>query len=72
VRPSGLIAIKLDEDDAWCWVCLTSGQDDVLLVTRGGKALRFSENQIRPTGRTTMGVTGIHMRAWMMPWRPWR
>ena len=63
VRPSGLIAIKLDEDDRLGWVCLTSGQDDVLLVTRGGKALRFSENQIRPTGRTTMGVTGIHMRA---------
>ncbi|HBE94379.1 MAG TPA: DNA gyrase subunit A, partial [Desulfovibrio sp.] len=63
VRPSGLIAIKLDEDDRLGWVCLTSGKDDVLLVTRAGKTLRFSEEEIRPTGRTTMGVTGIHMRA---------
>jgi len=63
VRPSGLIAIKLEEGDHLGWVCLTSGKDDVLLVTRGGKALRFSEQEIRPTGRTTMGVSGIHMRA---------
>ncbi|MFZ3151090.1 MAG: DNA gyrase subunit A [Anaerolineaceae bacterium] len=62
VRPSGLIAIKLDEGDELGWVCLTSGKDDVILVTRKGKALRFSERQIRPTGRTTMGVTGIRMR----------
>ncbi|MFZ3070315.1 MAG: DNA gyrase C-terminal beta-propeller domain-containing protein, partial [Anaerolineaceae bacterium] len=62
VRPSGLIAIKLDKGDELGWVCMTSGKDDVILVTRQGKALRFSEKQIRPTGRTTMGVTGIHMR----------
>jgi len=62
VRPSGLIAIKLEEGDRLGWVCLTSGHDDVLLVTRQGKALRFSETQIRPTGRSTMGVTGIHLR----------
>ncbi|MGV8049246.1 MAG: DNA gyrase subunit A [Anaerolineaceae bacterium] len=61
VRPSGLIAIKLDEGDELGWVCLTSGKDDVILITRKGKALRFSERQIRPTGRTTMGVTGIRM-----------
>lgn len=63
VRPSGLIAIKLDGDDRLGWVCLTKGKDHVLLVTHGGKALRFSEEEIRPTGRTTMGVTGIHLRA---------
>lgn len=62
VRPSGLIAIKLDEDDQLGWVCLTSGKDDVLLVTRNGMALRYPENQIRPMGRTAMGVTGIRMR----------
>jgi len=63
VRPSGLIAIKLDEGDSLGWVCLTSGKDEIMLITRGGKALRFSEEEIRPTGRTTMGVTGIHLRA---------
>jgi len=62
VRPSGLIAIKLDEDDQLGWVCLTSGKDDVLLVTKNGMALRYPENQIRPMGRTAMGVTGIRMR----------
>ena len=62
VRPSGLIAIKLDEDDYLGWVCLTTGEDDILLVTRQGMALRFSEDQIRPMGRTAMGVTGIRLR----------
>ena len=62
VRPSGLIAIKLDEDDQLGWVCLTSGKDDVPLVTKNGMALRYPENQIRPMGRTAMGVTGIRMR----------
>jgi len=62
VRPSGLIAIRLEPGDELGWACLTKGQDDVLLVTRQGKALRFHENQIRPTGRSTMGVTGIHLR----------
>ena len=62
VRPSGLIAIKLDEADYLGWVCLTTGEDDILLVTRQGMALRFSEDQIRPMGRTAMGVTGIRLR----------
>ncbi len=62
VRPSGLIAIRLNEDDELGWVRMTSGQDDLLLVTRKGKALRFHEKQVRPTGRTTMGVTGISLR----------
>ncbi len=62
VRPSGLIAIRLDEGDELGWVCLTSGTDDLIIVTRNGKALRFPEEQVRPTGRTTMGVTGIRLR----------
>jgi DNA gyrase subunit A len=62
VRPSGLIAIRLNDDDELGWVRITSGKDDLLLVTRYGKALRFDENEVRPTGRTTMGVTGIRMR----------
>jgi len=62
VRPSGLIAIRLNDGDELGWVRMTGGQDDLLLVTRKGKALRFHEKQVRPTGRTTMGVTGITLR----------
>ncbi len=63
VRPSGLIAISLDEDDELCWARLTSGSDDILLVTAQGRALRFSENEIRTTGRQSAGVNGITLRA---------
>jgi DNA gyrase subunit A len=62
VRPSGLIAIRLNDGDELGWVRMTSSKDDLLMVTRQGKALRFSESEVRPTGRTTMGVTGIHLR----------
>jgi DNA gyrase subunit A len=62
VRPSGLIAIKLEEDDQLGWVCLTTGEDDIVLITRNGQALRFSEKNIRPMGRQAMGVIGIRMR----------
>ncbi len=62
VRPSGLIAIKLEEDDQLGWVCLTTGEDDIMLITRNGQALRFSEKNIRPMGRQAMGVIGIRMK----------
>lgn len=62
VRPSGLIAITLDEDDQLGWVCLTSGEDEIMLVTRKGQALRFSEKLVRPMGRQAMGVIGIRTR----------
>ncbi len=62
VRPSGLIAITLDYDDQLGWVCLTSGEDEIILVTRNGQALRFSEELVRPMGRQAMGVIGIRTR----------
>lgn len=62
VRPSGLIAISLEEQDQLGWVCLTSGENDVMLVTTHGQALRFSETEIRPMGRQARGVIGIRMR----------
>ncbi len=62
VRPSGLIAISLEEDDQLGWVSLTSGEQEIMLVTRNGQALRFSETQIRPMGRTAMGVIGLRLR----------
>ncbi len=61
VRPSGLIAISLNDDDELGWAHLTSGEDDILLITEKGRALRFSESKVRPMGRTAGGVTGIQL-----------
>jgi DNA gyrase subunit A len=61
VRPSGLIAINLDEGDELGWVRLTRGTDEIILVTEQGKALRISEKVVRPMGRTAAGVTGIKL-----------
>jgi len=62
VRPSGLIAISLREGDALEWVRLTHGNDDILLVTAHGRALRFREDEVRPMGRQAGGVTGIRLQ----------
>jgi DNA gyrase subunit A len=61
VRPSGLIAMSLDSNDELGWVCLTSGKDELLLVTAKGMALRFPETVIRPVGRQAAGVAGIKL-----------
>lgn len=61
VRPSGLIAINLTEDDELGWVRLTNGNDELILVTEQGKAVRFSESEVRPMGRVAAGVTGIKL-----------
>ncbi|MBA4420985.1 MAG: DNA gyrase subunit A [Anaerolinea sp.] len=63
VRPSGLIAINLNEKDQLGWAKLTSGKDELILVTANGNALRYSESQLRPMGRNAGGVTGIRLRA---------
>ena len=63
VRASGLIAIKLAEGDELVWVKPTSGNDHILLVSHEGKSIRFSENDVRPTARDTMGVMGISLRS---------
>jgi DNA gyrase subunit A len=59
IRKSGIVAIKLDKGDELVWSKLTTGEDDILLVTRDGKAIRFSEKEARPMGRATTGVRGI-------------
>ena len=59
IRKSGIVAIKLDKGDELVWSNLTTGEDDVLLVTREGKAIRFSGDEVRPMGRATQGVRGI-------------
>lgn len=62
VRPSGLIAIKLKEDDSLGWVHLSSGKNELMLITRKGYALRFAEKEVRPMNRPAMGVIGIRLR----------
>jgi DNA gyrase subunit A len=62
VRPSGLIAINLQEGDFLGWVRLTSGDDEIILVTELGQALRFHEKNVRPMGRPAAGVKAINLR----------
>ncbi len=61
-RSTGLVAVILHEGDALGWVRLTSGQDEVLLVTAQGQALRIREEEVRPLGRHAGGVQGIRLR----------
>lgn len=61
-RVGGIIALSLVGDDELIKVERTSGNDDIILSTTMGKAIRFSETQVRPTGRTASGVRGIRLR----------
>lgn len=61
VRPSGLIALRLAEGDVLGWVRLTQGDDELILVTEQGKAIRFSERDVRAMGRTAVGVRSIRL-----------
>ncbi|HMS23413.1 MAG TPA: DNA gyrase subunit A [Candidatus Saccharibacteria bacterium] len=63
VRSSGLITINLDNDDELKWVKITSGQNEVLISTSQGQAIRFAEKDVRPMGRAARGVRGIRLRA---------
>jgi len=58
IRRSGIVAIKLESGDQLAWARLTSGDDDILLVTHEGKSIRFKEDEVRATARDTMGVRG--------------
>ena len=58
-RPSGLIAIALEEGDEVVGVRLTDGQSEVILSTSEGQAIRFEETEVRPMGRSTYGVRGM-------------
>ncbi len=61
-RPSGIQAIKLDPDDSLIKVSLSSGNDEIVLGTRGGMACRFSEDNVRAMGRSARGVRGINLK----------
>jgi len=62
VRPSGLIAVNLDEGDQLGWARVTSGKDEVIFVTENGQALRFSETKVRSMGRQASGVQAIRLK----------
>ena len=61
IRASGKIAIKLAEDDELISVKMTTGQNEILMASSTGRAVRFKESDVRPTGRNSMGVIGINV-----------
>jgi DNA gyrase subunit A len=62
LRADGIIAIKLREDDELVDVLHSDGEDDIMLVSRKGQAIRFGERDARPMGRATEGVRGMKLR----------
>ncbi len=61
VRPSGLIAITLEQGDELRWVKLTDGDQQVIIITEKGQAIRFAEKDIRPMGRVAGGVMAVRL-----------
>jgi len=62
VRLSGLIAINLDDGDELKWIRMTDGDNEVVISTQQGQAIRFHEKDSRPMGRVSRGVRGIRLR----------
>jgi DNA gyrase subunit A len=63
VRQSGLIAINLDDGDELKWIRMTNGDNEVVISTQQGQAIRFNEKDARPMGRVSRGVRGIRLRS---------
>jgi DNA gyrase subunit A len=61
-RTTGIIALELRPEDRLIAAGITDGQQDIMLFASSGKAIRFSENDVRPMGRTAAGVRGLHLR----------
>ncbi len=61
IKADGIIAIKIRDDDELVAVRRTSGDDDIIMVSRSGQAARFNEDQARPMGRDTGGVRGMNV-----------
>jgi DNA gyrase subunit A len=62
LKADGIIALKIRDDDELIGVRLTDGDDDVLMVSRNGQAVRFSERDVRAMGRIASGVAGMRLR----------
>lgn len=63
IRRNGIISINLQPGDELSWVTLTSGKDDIIMVTKSGMSIYFSEDNVRRMGRPTAGVVGIRLKA---------
>ena len=61
-RQGGIIGLTVDKDDRVIAAGVTDGSQDILMVTRGGLSIRFSEKEVRPIGRTGRGVRGIRLK----------
>lgn len=61
IRANGIIAIKIDDDDDLMAVTVSNGEQDIMLCASNGKAIRFTESDVRPMGRSTRGVTGMRL-----------
>ena len=61
IKKSGIIAIKLEKEDKLQWALLTDGDNNVIVITHLGKAILFSEKDVRPMGRSSKGVIGIRL-----------
>ena len=62
IRTNGLITIKLDDGDELSWVRGTTGENDIIISTSAGQAVRFNEKEVRPMGRAARGVRGVRLR----------
>lgn len=62
IRTNGLIAIKLDDGDELRWIKKTTGENDIIISTSAGQAVRFNESDARPMGRSARGVRGARLR----------
>ncbi|MBP9988014.1 MAG: DNA gyrase subunit A [Ruminococcus sp.] len=62
IRKTGVIAITLDDNDELAWVKMTKGDEDIIVATKNGMAIRFNENDARPIGRTARGVKAIELK----------
>ncbi|MFA5098851.1 MAG: DNA gyrase subunit A [Candidatus Paceibacterota bacterium] len=62
IRRNGIAAINLQKGDELKWVELSSGKDEIILITANGQAIRFKETQLRPMGRTAAGVKAIKIK----------
>ena len=62
IRTNGLITIKLDDGDELRWVRATAGDNDIIISTSAGQAVRFNEKDVRPMGRAARGVRGVRLR----------
>lgn len=61
IRTNGIISIRLEEKDELLWVNLSDGKNNVILTSRHGKAIVFKEIEVRPTGRSSIGVKGMQL-----------